>query len=197
MFDLTTKTELKRGNPLAYKEVFLLLYPRLKAYCNLFITDKSQIDDIIQESFITLWEKRETIRPEKSIESLVFIMVKNRCLNTLKKKQVEDGSFDLDKIQLNELQYLYQLDFDGKEEKSLEEELIESFKLAVNSLPPKMKMVFTRCKMEGTKQAEVATELGISLKTVEKHIAKAKKLIRRELLAHYPALIVIVSILLD
>jgi RNA polymerase sigma-70 factor (ECF subfamily) len=198
MFDLTTKIELKQGSPAAYKVVFRLLYPRLKAYCQLFISDKSQVEDIIQESFITLWEKRENIRPEKSIESLVFVMVRNRCLNVLKKKQVEDGSFDLDNIHLtNKLQYLYHLDFNGKEEKSLEEELIESFKTAVNDLPPKMKLVYTRCKMEGQKQTDIAKELGISLKMVEKHVSKAKKLIKRKLLTQYPALIILVTFLLE
>lgn len=196
MFDLTTKIELKRGNPAAYKVVFRLLYPRLKAYCQFFISDKSQVDDIIQESFITLWEKRETIRPEKSIESLVFVMVRNRCLNVLKKKHLEDGSVDLDNIQANKLQYLYQLDFTGKEENSLEVELIASFKTVVENLPPKMKLVFTLCKIEGRKQLVVAKELGISLKMVEKHIAKAKKHIQEKLLDQYPALLVIIAFML-
>lgn len=197
MFNLTTKTELQHGNPLAYKEVFRVLYPRLKAYCQLFIADRSQVEDIIQESFITLWEKREKINPKKSIESLIFVMVRNRCLNLLKKKQVEDGSFDLDNIHPIKLQYLYQLDFTGKEEKSMEEELLELFKTAVDDLPPKMKLVFMRCKIEGHRQSEVAKDLGISLKMVEKHISKAKKLIRGRLLAQYPAFLFLVTFLLE
>lgn len=59
MFDIQTKIELRNGNPIAFKEVFRLLYPRLKGYCKFFITDEKQIEDIIQESFITLWEKKD------------------------------------------------------------------------------------------------------------------------------------------
>lgn len=197
MLNLTTKIELCKGNPNAYKELFNFLYPRLKVYCSLFISNKNQVEDIIQESFIALWEKRGTICPEKSIESLVFVMVRNRCLNVLKKKHVEESGIDLDNLYVNELQYLYQLDFIGKEEKSLEEELIESIKTAVDELPPKMKLVFTRCKIEGRRQTEVAHELGISLKMVEKHIIKAKKRIRGRLLEQYPALLVLIAILLE
>ena len=197
MLDDFTKNELRKGNPEAYKKLFRILHPRLKIYCSLFIVDRSKIEDIIQESFIALWENRVAIRLDKSVKSLVFVMVRNRCLNELKKKKLEDCSLDLDKIHLTELQYLYQLDFTGKEEKSLEEQLLESFRIAVDNLPPQMKLVFTRCKIEGRKQYEVAQDLGISLKMVQKHISKAKKHIKGKLLAQYPALLVFIIFLLN
>lgn len=197
MFDIKTKSELKRGNPEAFKEVFRLLYSRLKGYCKLFISDESQVEDIIQESFITLWEKRESIKPNKSVESYVFVIVRNRCLNVLKKQKLEDGRIELDNLNVIELQYLYQLDFTKKEENSMEELLIISFQNAVNKLPDKMRQVFTRCKIEGHKQKEVAQELGISLKMVEKHISKAKQQIRDKLIKQYPALIILITLFIE
>jgi RNA polymerase sigma-70 factor (ECF subfamily) len=83
-----------------------------------------------------------------------------------------------------------------KEEKSLEEMLIQTFQQSVNGLPVKMREVFVKCKLEGKKQKEVAEELGISLKMVEKQIAKAKKQIREQLLKNYPALALVVAMLL-
>ncbi|VAW29211.1 hypothetical protein MNBD_BACTEROID07-157 [hydrothermal vent metagenome] len=197
MFDIQTKIGLKKGNPDAFKEVFRVLYPRLKGYCKLFISNESQVEDIIQESFLKLWEKRDSIQTEKSVESFVFVIVRNRCLNYLKKKKLEEGKIGLETMDVVELQYLYQLDFTEKEEKSLEEMLIESFQKAVEELPGKMKEVFTRCKIEGEKQKEVAGELGISLKMVEKHISKAKQQIRKKLISQYPALILLITILID
>jgi RNA polymerase sigma-70 factor (ECF subfamily) len=196
MVGIQTKNELKRGNPDAFKEVFRLLYPRLKGYCKLFISDNNQVEDIIQETFISLWDKRSSIKTEKSLESFVFIMLRNRCLNFLKKQKLEQGNIQIEQLEINEIQYLYQLDFTNKEEKSLEEMLIESFREAVEELPEKMKVVFTKCKIEGQKQKAVAEELGISLKMVEKHIAKAKKQIRDQLLKKYPALVVLIVMLL-
>lgn len=197
MFDILTKTELKKGNPIAFKEVFRVLYPRLKGYCKLFISRDSQVEDIIQESFIALWEKRGSIKSDKSVESFVFVIVRNRCLNILKKQKLENGRIELDNLDITELQYLYQLDFTEKEEKSLEELLIESFQGAVEGLPKKMKLVFIKCKIEGQKQKEVAQELGISLKMVEKHIAKAKLHIRDKLIKQYPALVVLIVLLIE
>ena len=173
MFDLHTIQHLKKGEPEAFKNLFRLLYPRMKGYCKLFISNDSEVEDIIQERFIALWEKRKSIDPEKSIESFLFVILRNRCLNVLKANKMEQGSIDVEDLKVAELQYLYQLDFSGAEEKSLEEMLVESLKEAVDQLPPKMKKVFVLCKLEGKSQKEVANELGISLKMVEKHIAKA------------------------
>lgn len=196
MFDIQTKIELKKGNPVAFKKVFTTLYPRLKGYCRLFVHNHQLIEDIIQESFIAVWEKHHTIQIEKSVESLFFVVVRNRCLNELKKRKLEEGKIDLENLPVSELQYLYQLDFTEKEEKSIEEMLIESMQKAVDELPGKMKLVFTRCKIEGRKQKEVADELGISLKMVEKQISKAREHIREKLNNQYPAMIIIIAFLL-
>lgn len=196
MFSIETKRELKKGNPEAFKEVFRLLYPRLKGYCKLFVKNNNEVEDIIQEGFITLWDKRNTINAEKQIESFLFVIIRNKCLNYLKNRRLDAENISPDNFPVNELQYLYQLDLAEKEEKSLEEMLIASFQEAVDSLPEKMKAVFVQCKLEGRKQKEVAEEMGVSLKMVEKQIAKAKKQIRDQLLKKYPAMVVLIVILL-
>lgn len=197
MLDNQTKSELKSGNPFVFKEVFSMLYPRMKGYCMLFFNDVNRADDIIQEAFLSLWENREFIQTDKSLESYVFVILRNKCLNYLKRKRLERDNVDLENISISELQYLYQLDFTRKEEKSLEEQLIESLKVAIDELPDKMKTVFTLCKIEGRNQKEVAKELGISIKMVEKHISKAKQQIRHKLSCQFPALVVIVGMLLQ
>lgn len=193
MFNTETKRGLKKGDPDAYKEVFRLLYPRLKGYCLLFMEDPDEVEDIIQESFISLWEKRSSIDSARKIESLMFVMVRNRCLNYLKSKKIHSDNIQIDKIAYSELQHLYQLDLNDKEEKSLEELLIISFQEAVANLPPKMKDVFVQCKLEGRKQKDVAHDLGISVKMVEKHIARAKELIVDHLKLQYPSLVILIT----
>ncbi|WP_372648936.1 RNA polymerase sigma factor [Draconibacterium sp.] len=197
MFDIQTNNNLKKGDPSAFKDVFRLLYPRLKGYCKLFISDDNKVEDLIQETFITLWEKRNSIKPDRSIESYLFVILRNNCLNFLRNEKLEQTSSSVNIEEVSELQYLYQIDFLGKEEKSLEEQLVESFQVAVDELPDKMRQVFTLCKIEGKKQKEVAEEMGISIKMVEKHIAKAKEQIRKKLVDQYPALIIIITLLLE
>jgi RNA polymerase sigma-70 factor (ECF subfamily) len=163
----------------------------------LFVSDDNKAEDLIQETFITLWEKRHSIKTDRSIESYLFVILRNNCLNFLRNEKLEKTTSSVDIEEVSELQYLYQIDFLGKEEKSLEEQLVESFQVAVDELPDKMKQVFKLCKIEGRKQKEVAEEMGISIKMVEKHIAKAKEQIRKKLIDQYPTLIILVTMLLE
>lgn len=197
MFDLQIKLNLKKGDPAAFNEVFRILYPRLQGYCKLFINDPNQIEDIIQESFISLWENKSSLKVDKSLESFVFVIVRNRCLNYLKKQKLEGEKIDFDNPEIAQLQFLYQLDFTDREDSSLEEMLILSLKKAIATLPDKRRLVFVKCKIEGMKQADVANELGISIKMVEKHIATAKDFIHNKLIKEFPALILLITFLLD
>jgi RNA polymerase sigma-70 factor (ECF subfamily) len=187
---------LKEGNPAAYEELFKQTYPRLLGYCSLFIHDRSQAEDLVQECFVKLWEKRSTIKASQSVESLLFVMLRNRCLNYLRDQKMHMVEKNIRSITENELQYLYQLDFFGKEEKSIEEKLIEAINQSVEKMPEKRKFVFVKTKVEGKKIKDVADELSISVKAVEKHLHQAKKQIRNEVLLKFPLLSALISIIL-
>jgi len=187
---------LKEGNSQAYEELFKQTYPRLLGYCSLFIHDQPQANDLVQECFVRLWEKRMTISTSQSVESLLFVMLRNRCLNFLRDQKLHSSEKSIDLIGENDLQHLYQLDFAGKEEKTLEEDLIEAIRMSVDNLPEKRKLVFTKAKIEGKKNKEVAEELSISVKAVEKHLSQAKEQIRKEMLVKFPLLAVLIAMLL-
>ena len=186
MFDIGFKESLKNGKPEAYKELFRLLYPRLKGYCKLFVHNGNDVEDILQDCFLSLWEKRFSIIVEKSIESYLFMILRNRCLNYLKDLKLKEEIVKTGVTEISELQYLYQLDFLEKEEKSIEEQLVIALEKAVDLLPRQMKQVFIQCKIKGRKQKEVAEELGISIKAIEKHISAAKKQIGDKLVRQFP-----------
>ncbi len=187
---------LKEGNPSAFEELFKQTFPRMLGYCNLFIHDQAQANDLVQECFVKLWEKRTTIKSTQSIESLLFVMLRNKCLNYLRDQKLRDFEKNIELLKENELQHLYQLDFIGKEEKTLEESLIEAIRESVEKLPEKRKLVFTKTKIEGKKNKDVADELGISLKAVEKHLHQAKEQIRTEVLEKFPLLYVVIVLML-
>ncbi len=187
---------LKEGDPSAYEELFKQTYPRMQGYCSLFVHDHAQANDLVQECFVRLWEKRQTISASQSVESLLFVMLRNRCLNYLRDRKNDLTGDSLSGISENELQHLYQLDFTGREEKTLEEKLIEAIRNSVEKLPEKRQQVFVKAKIEGKKNKEVAEELGISVKAVEKHLHQAKDQIRKEMLEKFPLLSVLIAIIL-
>jgi len=187
---------LKEGNPSAFEELFKQTFPRMLGYCKLFVHDQAQSNDLVQECFVKLWEKRTTIKSTQSIESLLFVMLRNKCLNYLRDHKLHIIERDINKLEENELQHLYQLDFIGKEEKTLEESLIEAIRESVDNLPEKRKLVFIKAKIEGKKNKDVAEELGISVKAVEKHLHQAKEQIRTEVLEKFPLLSILIAIIL-
>lgn len=187
--------KLATGNPVAFKDIFNLFYPRMLGYCKLFVKDHFLAEDLVQECFVQLWNKRKTLNPEGNIERLLFVMLRNHCLNYLRDHRMDNNSIEFQEKYVNKLQYVYHIDFIGEEEKSLEEQLSISLNEAINNLPNRQKEVFFKTKIENHSQKEVATELGITVKAIEKNIALAKKRIRDELLRKYPTLMVILLFL--
>ena len=166
--------KLRAGDESAYAELFKVTYPRLISYCKLFVSDENISDDLVQDCFLKLWSQRRELKPDKSVESLLFVMLRNRCLNYLRDQKMVHQAKLFDDENWNDIQHLFQIDFLGKEEEALESLLIEALKKAIDELPHKRREVFVRCKVYGEKQKEVAKELGLSIKTVEKHIRLAK-----------------------
>jgi RNA polymerase sigma-70 factor (ECF subfamily) len=188
-------TKLAIGDPVAFRDIFNLLYPRMMGYCKLFVKDHFQAEDLVQDCFVQLWNKRETLDSTRNIDSLLFVMLRNHCLNFLRDHRLDNTMVELKNQYINEFQYLYHLDFIGEEEKSLEDHLITSLTEAIDNLPDRQKEVFLKTKVGGQSQKEVATELGITVKAIEKNVAAAKRRIRDELGRKFPALSLILLIL--
>jgi RNA polymerase sigma-70 factor (ECF subfamily) len=111
----------------------------------------------------------------------------------LRDQKLTAGSISVDESSWSDLQHLYQLDFSGVEEKTLEEQLLEALKNAIDHLPEKQNQILVKCKIEGRKQQEVADEMGISLKAVEKSLAKSKHQLRKVLIVRFPELALLIS----
>ncbi|HBY51968.1 MAG TPA: hypothetical protein DEH15_05855 [Marinilabiliales bacterium] len=187
---------LKESEPSAYEELYKQTFSRLLGYCRLFVQNQAQANDMVQECFVKLWEKRNTIKPNHSVESLLFVMLRNKCLNYLRDQKIRGIDKNINLIEESELQHLYHLDFLGKEEIKLEESLIEAIRLSVEKLPEKRKLVFVKTKIEGRKNKEVAEELGISVKAVEKHLHQAREQIQQEMILKFPLLSVLIAFML-
>jgi len=165
-----------------FEELFRLHYTFLCNFARQYVGESEAAEDLTQGVFVTLWEKREEIDPQRSIKSLLFTMVKNRCLNYLRDQKkfqsqvldIEGGDIDLGEEDLN------------LEAKELEARIEE----ALSQLPEKCRQVFEMSRYNGMKYKEIAEELDISPKTVEAHMSKAIKTLR-EGLQHYLLLLLI------
>ncbi len=142
--------------------LFKQYYPRLRNYAIRFVGDTFVAEDIVQECFVKLYEKRFKYS-DVSPAALLFVMVRNSCLNFLKRKSVLVGepSFTIpSKITADDtLMYA-----------ELKSEILR----IVNTLPPKCREVFNMKHFEGLNTREIAERTNTSMQNVEKHLANAQ-----------------------
>ena len=165
---------LIKGDIAAFNEIYQKYFHPV--YCNaLKITREIPIaEDVLQEVFITLWEKRQTIDPEKSLAGWLFILCYHKSVNILRRKLRES--------------LLYK-QLPTPEENTAEEELKYSaqwkvLENALSDLSPQRRRVFELCKLQGKTYEEAAIELRISKYTVKEYLSAAVTSIKEYTLHH-------------
>ena len=189
--------DIKDGKASALEIFFQNSHARLLNYAKLFVARDAVAADMVQEAFIHFWDKRKELRRGKSIESLIFTSVRNRCLNYLRDENTYKNHLDNFKAERTDIQHLAQYDFLSNEEESLEELLLKELNISIDNLPEKCRQVFVMNKIDGKKQREIAEELGISQKVVEKHIATAKMKLRESLEFKFPTLSLLIAFFIE
>jgi len=140
--------------------------------------------DIVQDVFFKLWENQD-LNITSSLSGLLFSMVRNKCLQHLEKEKVRSRYQESVVSRMHEDEILfYSSGFSSLIEKELQMQLQQ----AIEGLPDKCREVFVMSRFHDKMHKEIAEELGISVKMVEKHISKALKIIRVQLEEYLPLL---------
>lgn len=181
---------LAKGDELAFEKLYKLYFPRLYTFSLKIINDSSLAKDVVQNVFIKIWETRTSFSFENP-EAFVYQMVRNASLNYIRHLKVVDNLKSRVKDQyLGE--ELYYIDMVGDEPYILiEKELQEKIFDVMNSLPDKCLAVFRMSRIEGLKNREIADQLEISIKSVEKHISKAMQIYRDNFADYLPLHIIL------
>ncbi len=172
--------DIKAGKAEAYEYLFKNYSPRFRNYASHFIADTDDADDIIQDCFVHLWERRESLT-SISISALLFTMVRNGCLNYLK-HQALTNDYNIDYLAyVSGSEQLYYQDFlNNTDQEIIYDELRRQIEKVMDMLPPRSRQVFEMSRFEGLKNREISEQLGISVKVVEKHISKALATFREQ-----------------
>ena len=163
-----------------YEELFYTYQPRLVRFAVRFV-DEETADDIVQTVFLKVWEKRNELRLD-NIQALLFQMVRNECLNELKRR-VANGAESLDELMETEgAEQLYWQDFAPDADTILiSKELEQQIRQALCHVSEKTRNIFQMSRQEGLKPKEIAEQLGITRQAVVKHINAALEAIRTNL----------------
>lgn len=165
-----TLHDLKLNDERSFEELYVANYEKLCVYLLNYTSDKKIIEDVVQDTFVTVWKKRHEIEITDSIKSYLYRAVYNRLIDDFRKTKRVD-------TMLSEYYHTALIraadsdtDYQTNRLKILDE--------CIDKLPVRCKNVFIANKISGKKYQEVAVDLDISLKTVEGHITRAFKLIK-------------------
>ncbi|RXG11983.1 RNA polymerase sigma-70 factor (ECF subfamily) [Leeuwenhoekiella aestuarii] len=165
MDDKKLLKKLRKGDTAAYKYLFSTYYTWLCNYVLKLCNDPSLAEDIVQETMINFWEKRDTILITTSLKSYLFRSCHNQFLQHIRKQKIK---FDfLDNIRWEVIASAQ------KEDTSERDRDLEKLNNLIDKLPPRCKEVFIKNKIQKKKYKEIAVDLGISIKTVENQMSKA------------------------
>lgn len=171
--------DLKNKEVKAYEILFFKYHGRLVLYALKFTGDLQAAKDIVQDTFINLWEKVDSIN--LSPKAYIFQSVKNKSLNYKRHLKIDHSVKDELAIKINVAEKMAYFDFNDPYYSLLELEMEQKIEKVVNSLPKKCLLVFNLSRKENLKNKEIAEKLGVSVKAVEKHISKALSVLRLEL----------------
>jgi len=172
---------LKAGDRKAMKELFHQHYKVVCSSIYRYVRNKETVEDIAQEVFIKLWQKKNQLNITGAIGPYIRRMAINEAISHLRKSKhyMEDiETADAEKGATE------------VEEKYLYKELNNNITDAINTLPPKCRAVFQLSRFEQLSYKEIAERLEISVKTVENQMGKALKVMRRELRSYLGVLLI-------
>jgi len=154
--------------------LFRQYYQMLCTYALRFVKDADTAEEIVQDLFYKLWEKRAELQINSSVKSYLFSAVHNRCLKFIEHRNVEA------KYRNYYLLHESEIDSEPNDAASIRE-LQGVIDHTLNSLPDRCGRIFRLNRFEGLKYHEIALKLSISVKTVEANMGKALKLLRKNL----------------
>ncbi|QUB48279.1 RNA polymerase sigma-70 factor [Prevotella sp. oral taxon 475] len=163
-----------------FRTYFRDLYPQLARYAARLLGD-SDVDDVLQGSFLELWNRRTDILEPAHVKSFVYRSVYTHALNVIKHRQVvrkySDAVIEMENRRLDSL------DPNNSEvlQKLRNDELQQRINLAINELPPKSRQVFVMSYLHGLKNKEIAEVMNVSVRTVDAHIYNALRQLRSKL----------------
>ena len=165
----------------AFRRIFEMNYKPLVKYARRFVMDIDTAEDITQQTFLYIWEKRRTVNIGQSLKSYLFRAVHNACINYLKRENLMaeyTKSFILEMNgQFNETGFDY----------TVQNEIKYELESAIDSLPENCKNIFKLSRYNGLKNREIASELSISIRSVETQIYRALKILKEKMSEHLVA----------
>ena len=153
----------------AFNSLFRSLYPRLIHFACRYNRNKAVARDVVQDAFIALWEKRDQLEPDRSIQAYLYRIVRNKSLNYIRDHSNETVGL-LEDIPLKKT--------DEVKHQDEKEQLVSLINKWIKKLPKRQREAFELSRFEGLDHDEIAEVMDVSSNTVNNHIVAALNKLR-------------------
>jgi len=177
----TWTQQIRHADRSAFSSLFSALYPKLVWYTRTLVRDESTARDIVQEAFIRLWDRRAVLDPNRSIQALLYVTVRNLTRNHQRDTQTRSALLE----QMDTVSTTSSRPDDGLNTQLLGQHI----RRWINALPERRREAFELSRYCGLTHREIARVMGLSPQTVEKHITQALRHLREQLSALDPDLL--------
>jgi RNA polymerase sigma-70 factor (ECF subfamily) len=166
--------QLRDGSRRAFSQLFSLYSQRLYFFAIGYLKSEKEAEEIVQETFIKLWERRNDLNPELSIHAylfkIAFNFIRKRMIRLVREEELRHdlaGELaDFDDHTANTINYHF---------------LLEHINHLIEQLPPRQKQILELRKLEGYSLNDISEMLGLSVKTVEAHLTASLKFLKAKL----------------
>jgi RNA polymerase sigma-70 factor (ECF subfamily) len=167
--------KLVKGDNYAFSEIFSVYYKDLVMFAFNLTREMSISEEIVQDTFVKLWEDHEDLEVRTSLKSLLLKSVQNRCIDWHRHNKIVNDHKKY--LLLNNTFFEY-----NTENYLTYSELNDHVESAMNKMPEKLRQAYEMNRKDGLTYQEIADNLSVSVRTVEVRISQALEFLRKELI---------------
>lgn len=169
----------------AFQKIYDAFCKPLYRFALSYMNDSFEAEEIVQDVFLRLWEKRDEVDEQKSLKSFLYRITVNKIFNVLKHRIVK-RKYDQHLLNIDQVT-------DETPESSIQfQELNKKLEHLLTKLPDQQRSIFILSRWQGLSNAEIAQNLNLSARTVENQIYRAAKFIKLHLSNDYPIVILLI-----
>ena len=163
--------KIKAGEKNAYQELFERYAPRIYQFSLSYLKNQADAEELVQDVFLKIWEKRDTLDQSKNIKSFIFKIAVNTIYDFIRHKNIENAFSDF--VRSNS-----EVGSNNTWHSVIFDEMQENLQKLLSQLPEQQQKIFQLSKEEGFSNEEIATKMNLSKRTVENHLYRAVSFLR-------------------
>ncbi len=164
---------LREGDTLSFEILFQQYYVRFYNFVRNFIKDSQSAEDIVQNAFMKVWINREKLHPDLSIHNYIYVLTKHEVLNHIRDRKVY---MQIERLIMSD----YHSDLTTGDDNFQIRELDVRIRKFIASMPEQRRKVFLLSRAKGMGNKAIAEMLGLSVRTVDRHINIALTSLKKE-----------------